>query len=133
MAPAEVEAIPFVIPWWTKAWLWFRRWGWVPLAIILLILGFALGGFIFRRRQDGRILDPISDLRQKITDNNKVLDKETEDLRRAHEAEIIRIEREHEQVLQKLTQEQENRRQELRCNPKKLASWLTNLARGQSI
>jgi len=127
----EASEIPFELPWWTKAYVWFRRWGWIPLALIFVILGFALGGFIFRRREDGGVLDPITDLRQKVTDNNKVLDKELEDRRRAHEQEIIKIEREHEQALQNLTQDQENRRQELRKDPKKLARWLTGLARGE--
>lgn len=95
-----------------------------------MALSFVLGGFLLRRREDGTVLDPISDLRGKIADNNKAIDQETEALRRAHEAEVIKIEREHEQVLQKLSQDQENRRQELRRNPKKLAKWLTGLARG---
>lgn len=123
--------IPFSLPWWTKAYNWFRKWGWIPLGVIFLVLSFVLGGFLLKRRQDGRVLDPVSDLRQKIADNNKKIDQETEDLRRAHEAEVIKIEREHEQLLQKLSQDQENRHQELRRNPKKLAKWLTGLARGQ--
>lgn len=129
---AQIETtIPFILPWWTKAYNWFRKWGWIPLGVIFLVLSFVLGGFLFRRREDGTVLDPISDLRGKISDNNKAIDQETEALRRAHEAEVIRIEREHEQLLQKLSQDQENRRQELRRNPKKLAKWLTGLARGQ--
>ena len=132
MQVPELKAILFELPWWTKALNWFRKWGWIPLGVIFLVLSFVLGGFLLKRRQDGRVLDPVSDLRQKIADNNKKIDQETEDLRRAHEAEVIKIEREHEQLLQKLSQDQENRRQELRRNPKKLAKWLTGLARGQN-
>lgn len=128
----ELKAILFELPWWTKAYNWFRKWGWIPLGVVFLVLSFALGGFLLKRRQDGGVLDPVSDLRQKIADNNKAIDQETENLRRAHEAEVIKIEREHEQLLQKLTQDQENRRQELRRNPKKLAKWLTGLARGEN-
>lgn len=128
---AGAGAIPFELPWWTKAWMWCRRWGWIPLGIVLIILGFILGGFLFRRREDGVVLDPVTDIRQKVTENNKVLDKEVEDLRRAHEQQIIQIEREHEQALQNLSEDQEKRRQELRRNPKKLAKWLTGLARGE--
>jgi hypothetical protein len=136
MAPAEpaksppVE-IPFGLPWWTKAYMWFRRWGWIPLGVVFIVLSFVLGGFLLRRREDGGVLDPVSDLRGKIADNNKALDSELEGLRQAHEAEVVKIEREHEQALQNLSEDQENRRQELRRNPKKLAKWLTGLARGQ--
>jgi hypothetical protein len=129
---ASSTEIPFDLPWWTKAYMWFRRWGWIPLGIVLIILGFALGGFILNRREDGRVVGPVSDLRQKIQDNNKALDSEVEALRRAHEAEVIRIEREHEQALQNLSEDQERRRQELRKDPKKLARWLTGLARSDS-
>ena len=130
MQVPELKPILFVLPWWTKVYNWFRKWGWVPLGLLLLILSFVVGGFLLKRRQDGGVLDPVSDLRQKIADNNKAIDQETETLRRAHEAEVIKIEREHEEALQNLSQEQENRRQELRQNPKKLAKWLTGLARG---
>jgi hypothetical protein len=128
--PSAAE-IPFELPWWTKAYVWFRRWGWIPLGVIFLVLSFVLGGFLLRRREDGTVVGPISDLHQKIADNNKALDSEVEGLRRAHEAEVIRIEREHEQALQNLSEDQERRRQELRRDPKKLASWLTGLARGE--
>lgn len=129
---AVATGIPFELPWWTKAYVWFRRWGWIPLGVVLIILGFVLGGFLLRRREDGSIIGPASDLRQKIVDNNKALDSELEGLRRAHEAEVIKIEREHEQALQSLSEDQERRRQELRRDPKKLAKWLTGLARGDS-
>jgi len=36
------DKIPFELPWWTKAYNWFRKWGWVPLGFILLILGLHL-------------------------------------------------------------------------------------------
>jgi len=45
---------------------------------------------------------------------------------------VQRIEREHAAELEKLDEDQERRRQELRKNPKRLASWLTGLARGES-
>lgn len=132
MPEVTSKSIPFELPWWTKAWMWFRRWGWIPLGILFLLVSFILGGFLLNRREDGRVVGPVSDLRQKIADNNKALDSEVENLRRAHEAEVIKIEREHEQALQNLSEDQEKRRQELRRDPKKLARWLTGLARGES-
>lgn len=132
MTDTKAPEIPFELPWWTRAYMWFRRWGWIPLGIIFLALSFILGGFLLRRREDGTVVGPISDLHQKIADNNKALDSEVESLRRAHEAEVIKIEREHEQALQNLSEDQERRRQELRKDPKKLARWLTGLARGDS-
>ena len=122
------DEIPFVLPWWTKAYNWFRKWGWVPLGFILLLLGFVFGGALFRRR-DGKVVMPFEDIREKVAENNQRIDNEIEQARQAHIAEVQRIEREHAAELQKLSEDQERRRHELRRNPKKLAKWLTHLAR----
>jgi len=122
--------IPFDLPWWTKIYNWFRKWGWVPLGFILLLLGFIFGGVLFRRREDGKIADPLSDIREAVKRNDEQINEEVEQARQIHIAEVQRIEREHAVQLEKLSEDQERRRQELRKNPKKLASWLTGLARG---
>ena len=131
MPDNENKDIPFELPWWTKIYNWFRKWGWVPLGFILLILGFIFGGAIFRRR-DGKIIMPLDDIREKVDENNKQIDAEIEQARQAHVAEVQRIEREHAAELEKLSADQERRRQELRKDPKKLAQWLTNLARNDN-
>ena len=121
--------IPFDIPWWTKTYNWLRKWGWIPLGFVLILLGFIFGGALFRRR-DGKVITPLDDIRKSVEENNKKIDAEVEQARQAHVAEVQRIEREHAAQLEKLSEDQERRRQELRKDPKKLASWLTGLARG---
>jgi len=128
----DEQSIPFELPWWTKAYHWFRKWGWIPLGFILLVLGFIFGGALFRRREDGKVADPLSDIREAVKRNDEQIDAEIEQARQAHVAEVQRIEREHADQLRELSEDQERRRQELRRNPKKLASWLTGLASGES-
>lgn len=123
--------IPFDLPWWTKAYNWFRKWGWVPLGFILVVFAFILGGALFRRREDGKILDPLSDIRESIKTNNEQIDAEIEQAREVHVSQVQQIEQEHAAELEKLDDDQERRRQKLRKNPKKLARWLTGLARGE--
>ena len=120
--------IRFVLSWWAKASIWFRKWGWVPLGFILLVLGFVMGGAVFRRRE-GKVITPLDDIKEKVAENNQRIDAEIEQARQVHVAEVQRIEREHAAELQQLNEEQQERRQELRTNPKKLAKWLTSLAR----
>jgi len=127
----DESKIPFDLPWWTKAYNWFRKWGWVPLGFVLLLLGFIFGGALFRRRPDGKVITPFKDIKDKVDENNKQIDEEIEQARQAHVAEVQRIEREHAAELEKLDEDQERRRQELRRDPKKLSRWLTGLARGE--
>jgi hypothetical protein len=117
-------------PWWTRVWTWFRRWGWIPAAVILAVLAFVLGGFLFRRREDGRILDPLTDIKDAVDRNNRHIDGEILEAEHQREEAIERIEAEHREQLEKLDEDQQRRRTELRRNPKKLARWLTNLAKG---
>lgn len=124
------DEIRFVLSWWTKAYIWFRKWGWVPFGFVLILLGFIFGGAIFRRR-DGKIISPLEDIREKVEENNREIDIDIERAREAHVVEVQRIEREHAAQVQELTEDQERRRKELRRNPKKLARWLTRLARGE--
>lgn len=123
--------IPFELPWWTKAWNWFRKWGWVPIGFLLILLGFILGGALFRRR-DGKVITPLTDIRNAVQRHDEEVKVEIEAARQAHVAKVIEIEREHQEQIGQLNEEQEQRRQELRRNPKKLARWLTGLARGDS-
>ena len=122
--------IPFELPWWTKAWNWFRKWGWVPLGFLLVLLGFIVGGALFRRR-DGKVITPLEDIRDAVKRHDEEVDAEIEVARQGHVARVIEIEREYQAQIDQLNEEQEQRRQELRRNPKKLASWLTGLARGE--
>jgi hypothetical protein len=115
-------------PWWTRAWTWFRRWGWIPAAVILAILAFVLGGFLFRRREDGKILDPLTDIKDAVDRNNRKIDGEILEAEHRREEAIERIEAEHRAQIEKLDEQQQERRRELRRNPKKLARWLTRLA-----
>lgn len=130
-AMVEKLDIPFELPWWTKAYNWFRKWGWVPLGFILVVLAFVCGGALFRRREDGKVLDPLSDIRESIKTNNEQIDAEVEQARQVHVAQVQQIEREHAAELESLNEDQDRRRQELRKEPKKLARWLTGLARGE--
>ncbi len=123
--------IPYEPAWWTKAYHWLRKWGWIPLGFILLVLGFIFGGALFRRREDGKIVDPLSDIKEAVKRNDEQIDAEIEVARQNHVAEVQRIEREHSEQLEQLSEDQERRRQLLRRNPKRLASWLTGLARGE--
>jgi hypothetical protein len=125
------ETIPFVLPWWTRAWNWFRKWGWVPLGLLFLLIVFILGGAVIRRREDGRVLTPLDDIKDALERHDAEVAIEVEKERQRHVAEVVRIEREHQAQIDKLTEDQERRRQELRQNPKKLARWLTALARGE--
>ncbi|MHC4121585.1 MAG: hypothetical protein ACYSWO_29280 [Planctomycetota bacterium] len=122
--------IPYVQPWWTKAYNWFRKWGWVPLGFVLLLLSFIFGGALFNRR-DGKIVSPLDDIREKVVENNREIDIDIERARQAHIDEVQRIEREHAAALEQLNEDQERRRQQLRRNPKKLAKWLTRLAQNE--
>jgi len=122
--------IPFELPWWTKAWNWFRKWGWVPLGFLVIVIVFILGGAIIRRR-DGKVINPLTDIRDAMQRHNDEVDAEVEAARQEHIAKVIEIEREYQEQIDQLNEEQEKRRQELRRNPKKLANWLTSLARGR--
>ena len=122
--------IPFELPWWTKAWNWFRKWGWIPLGFLLILVGFIVGGALFRRR-DGKVITPLDDIRDAMQRHNDEIDTEVEVARQVHIERVIEIERDHQEQIDQLNEEQEQRRQELRLNPKKLASWLTSLARGE--
>jgi len=120
----------FDLPWWIKAWNWFRKWGWVPMGFLLLVLGFVGGGALFgRRREDGKRATPVDNIKDAIDRNNEEIDAEIEQARQQHVAEVVRIEREHQEAVAALDEEQERKRQELRRNPKKLAKWLTELSR----
>lgn len=128
MSQSRTE-VPFNLPWWTKAWNWFRKWGWVPVGFVLLLLGFLCGGAIFgRRREDGRRATPVDNIKDAIDRNNEEIDAEIEQARQEHIADIVRVEREHQAAIDELNEEQEQKRQELRRNPKKLAKWLTDLS-----
>jgi hypothetical protein len=117
-------------PWWTRVWTWFRRWGWIPVAVILAILAFVLGGFLFRRRPDGKILDPLSDIKDAVDRNNRRIDGEILEAEHQREEAIERIEAQHREQLERLDEDQQKRRVALRRDPKKLARWLTSLAKG---
>lgn len=127
----NIDKIPFELPWWTKAWNWFRKWGWVPLGFLLLLIGFIVGGALFRRR-DGKVITPLTDIRDAVQRHDEEVDAEIETARQAHVVKVIEIERQYQEQIDQLNEEQQVRRQELRRNPKKLASWLTGLARGES-
>jgi hypothetical protein len=120
-------------PWWTRAWTWFRRWGWIPVAVLIALLAFVLGGFLFRRRPDGKVLDPLSDIKDAVDRNNRRLDGEILEAEQRREEEIARIEAEHQEQIERLDEDQKKRRAELRRNPKKLSRWLTNLAKGDDV
>jgi hypothetical protein len=127
----KIDLSSYDLSWWKRAWLWLRRWGWVPLGFILLVLGFVAGGFIFRRKPDGTIKDPLSDIKDAVRRHDDQVDVELREAQRQKEEQIRQIEQEHAAEIAKLTAEQEAKRDELRRNPKKLARWLTNLARGE--
>ena len=120
----------FVVPWWTKAWNWFRKWGWVPLGFLFLLIVFILGGAIFRRR-DGKVITPLKDIQDSVKRHNEEVDAEIAAAQQVHVDQVIKIERQYQDQIDQLTEAQQAQRQELRRNPKKLASWLTGLARGE--
>jgi flagellar biosynthesis/type III secretory pathway M-ring protein FliF/YscJ len=119
------------LPWWKRTWLWLRRWGWVPFGFVLLVLGFLVGGFVFRRREDGKMADPLSDIKEAVQRNNEQIDAEIAAAETVRDEQIRRIEEEHQEQIATLTEDQEQRRQQLRRNPRRMARWLTNLARGE--
>jgi Sec-independent protein translocase protein TatA len=126
MSPEKLKKLQDVLPWWTKAWLWFRRWGWVPIAVLLVIVAFVVGGFLLRK--NGKIvINPLRDIRKAIDENNRRIDAELVQAEYDKEAEIARIEKEHADTIAKLDADQQARREELRANPRRLARWLTNL------
>jgi Sec-independent protein translocase protein TatA len=126
MSPEKLKKLKDVLPWWTKAWLWFRRWGWVPIAILLVVVAFIVGGFLFRK--NGKIvINPLRDIRKAIDENNRRIDAELIQAEYDKEAEIARIEKKHADTIAKLDEDQQARREELRANPRRLARWLTNL------
>jgi predicted Holliday junction resolvase-like endonuclease len=116
---------------WQRFVVWFRRWGWVPIAIVLAILAFIAGGFIFRRRRDGRILDPLSDVRNAVEENNLRIDAEIIEAQLERDRQLAEIEARHRETLARLDEEQKKRAEQYRRDPKKLSRWLTNLARGK--
>jgi hypothetical protein len=124
--PPEVD-----LPWWEQGLIWFRRWGWIPVAIVVAILAFAAGGFIFRRRKDGKVMDPLSDIREAVERNNKKIDTELQEAAYARDERIAEIEEEHAETIRTLTEDQKKRAESYRRNPERMARWLTNLAKGK--
>jgi len=118
------------LPWWKKTWLWLKKWGWVPVGFVILVVGFILGGFIFKKREDGTIIDPLSDLNEAINRNNEQINSELTHARDVRDQEVQRIETEYKTQIEQLNETQRNQYNEMRQNPKKAAKWLTNLARG---
>lgn len=127
MSPEKVKKLQDVLPWWTKAWLWFRRWGWVPVAVLLTLIAFIIGGFLFRRSNGTIAVNPLRDIREAIDKNNRRIDAEVLQAEFVRESEIARIESEHAATIAKLNADQQQRREELRSNPRRLAQWLTKL------
>ena len=117
--------------WWEKAIVWFRRWGWVPIAIIILILGFILGGFLVRRRKGRRIVDPISDIKTAVEENNRKIDAEIMAAQIERDRELAEIDQKYKETLAALDDDQRERAERYRRNPKRLARWLTGLAKGE--
>ena len=108
-----------------------RRWGWIPVGLLLVFLGFVAGGALFRRRDDhGRMPNPIRDLQKAIEENNQRIDAEIAVAALEHSNSIRRIEAEHADTIAQLTKDQRRRYDELRSNPTRCAKWLTRLARG---
>lgn len=126
LKPADID-----LPWWTKAVIWFRRWGWIPVAIVIAILAFIAGGFIFRRRKDGRVMDPLSDIREAVERNNQKIDVELQEAAIVRDQRVAEIEQQHAETLAKLDEDQKRRAETYRRNPDRLAKWLTDLSRGQ--
>lgn len=124
--PPEID-----LPWWDKAIVWFRRWGWIPVAIVVAILAFAAGGFIFRRRKDGKVMDPLSDIREAVERNNHKIDTELQEAAYVRDQRIAEIEEQHAETIRNLTEDQKKRAEKYRRNPDRMARWLTGLAQGK--
>jgi hypothetical protein len=131
MSPEKIKSIQDVLPWWTKAWLWFRRWGWVPVAVLLTLIAFIIGGFLFRRDNGTIAVNPLRDIKKAVDKNNRRIDAELVQAEFERESEIARIENEHAATIAKLSADQQQRREELRSNPRRLAQWLTKLTNEQ--
>jgi Skp family chaperone for outer membrane proteins len=116
------------LSWWTRAVVWFRRWGWIPVAVLIAVLAFAAGGFIFRRRKDGKVMDPLSDIREAVVRNNQKIDAELQAEAIERDRRIASIEQEHAATIAALDEDQKKRAQQYRRNPDQLARWLTGLA-----
>jgi hypothetical protein len=117
--------------WWERAIIWFRRWGWVPIAVVLLILGFILGGFLMRRRKGGRVSDPLSDIRNAVDENNLKIDAEIAEAQIERDRQLAKIEEKHRETLAALDEDQKKRAEQYRRNPRRLSRWLTGLAKGE--
>jgi len=116
------------LSWWTKLWTWFRKWGWIPVAVLLLILGAILGG-VFLRRRDGLVaVNPLRDIRKAVEDNNRKIDAELYEAALDRDRQVIEIEQEHAATLARLDEDQKARAAEYRDNPQRLSRWLNRLA-----
>jgi hypothetical protein len=103
----------------------------VPIAVIILILGFILGGFLVRRRKGRRIVDPISDIKTAVEENNRKIDAEIMAAQIERDRELAEIEQKYKETLAALDDDQRERAERYRRNPKRLARWLTGLAKGE--
>lgn len=125
-----IKPLVIDLSWWERAVIWFRRWGWIPVAIVIAILAFAAGGFIFRRRKDGKVMDPLSDIREAVERNNQKIDAELQEAAYVRDQRIAEIEQQHAETIRNLTEDQKKRAEQYRRNPERMAKWLTGLAKG---
>lgn len=126
-----IKPLVIDLSWWERAVVWFRRWGWIPVAIVIAILAFAAGGFIFRRRKDGKVMDPLSDVLEAVERNNHKIDAELQEAAYVRDQRIAEIEQQHAETIRNLTEDQKKRAEQYRRNPERMARWLTGLAQGK--
>lgn len=114
----------------SRVWKWLQRYWWVPVGFLVLLGGCILGGFL-RREEGGLIVDPLRDVRDRIRENNERIDAAEAEAEMERDLEVERIEQEHAETLARLDEDQRKRAEEYRSNPRRLARWLTKLAKDQ--
>jgi len=113
--------------WLERAYLWLRRWAWVPIGFIILVVGFFLGGFALPTSDKNR-RNPFRQIKNAIDRNNQEIDAEVCEAEIRRKEELKRIEREYQREIKALDGEQQKKYEYYKRNPQKLAAWLTRLA-----
>jgi len=111
----------YVAPWHVKTLAWLKAYWWVPLVVLVFLVGLAI--FIVTRGKAGVELLRVD--RRLIASKEKA-DKEIEDLETETEAQIVEVERKHAARIEHFEDNQRVEYERVRKRgPDHVAAWLT--------
>jgi len=100
------------------------------MGLILAVLGYAFGGFL-EGIKNPRRRNPLRKLENAMHRNNQKIDAELAEAEADKNEKIRMIEKEYQEAIINLTDDQQKRKEQYKDDPKKLARWLTSLARSK--